>query len=85
MSYSTCQLNGAEEIERALRAAIKTGYRHIDCAYMYWNEKEIGNALQKLYNEGVVQREDLFITSKLSLVLWNNGLSMLCMSSVGPC
>lgn len=78
-------MNGAEEIERALRAAIKTGYRHIDCAYMYWNEKEIGNALQKLYNEGVVQREDLFITSKLSLVLWNNGLSMLCMSSVGPC
>ena len=70
-SNSTCQLNGAVEIESALRAAIKAGYRHIDCAYMYFNGKEIGNALQKLHNEGVVQREDLFITSKLSLVWWN--------------
>ncbi|XP_010256789.1 PREDICTED: aldo-keto reductase family 4 member C9-like [Nelumbo nucifera] len=49
----------------AVAAAIKAGYRHIDCARVYANEKEIGLVLKKLFGDGLVRREDLWITSKL--------------------
>ncbi|GAV88840.1 Aldo_ket_red domain-containing protein [Cephalotus follicularis] len=49
----------------AIATAIKVGYRHIDCAHIYGNEKEIGYALNKLFADGVVRREELWITSKL--------------------
>ncbi len=56
------------EVYDAVLAAIKAGYRHIDCAYIYGNEKEVGDALIKAFSEGLVKREEMFITSKL----WNN-------------
>lgn len=49
----------------ALATAIKVGYRHIDCAQLYENEEEIGFALKKIFEDGIVKREDLWITSKL--------------------
>nr|AFK35539.1 unknown [Medicago truncatula] len=44
---------------------MQVGYRHIDCAQIYGNEKEIGDALKKLFANGVVKREEMWITSKL--------------------
>lgn len=56
------------EVYNAVIEAIKVGYRHIDCAYIYGNEKEIGDALQKAFQDGLCTRDQIFITSKL----WNN-------------
>lgn len=55
------------EVYRAIRTAINVGYRHFDCAYIYENEKEIGAAIQDAIITGEVNREELWITSKL----WN--------------
>lgn len=55
------------QVGAAVRMAIQEGYRHVDCAEIYNNEQEIGEALREVFKDGVVSREDLFITSKL----WN--------------
>ncbi|XP_021677061.2 NADPH-dependent aldo-keto reductase, chloroplastic-like [Hevea brasiliensis] len=54
-------------VGESITTAVKVGYRHIDCAHKYGNEKQIGVALKKVFEDGLVKREDLWITSKL----WN--------------
>jgi diketogulonate reductase-like aldo/keto reductase len=43
------------------------GYRHIDEAWIYDNEEEVGQAFREVFAEGRIKREDVFVTSKL----WN--------------
>ena len=46
--------------------SIKAGYRRLDFACDYGNEKECGEGIQKAIEDGLVKREDLFVTSKVS-------------------
>ncbi|WFS62799.1 aldo/keto reductase [Pseudodesulfovibrio thermohalotolerans] len=52
------------EVARAVTEALRIGYRHVDCAHVYGNENEVGEALAAT----PVPRRELWITSKL----WNN-------------
>ena len=53
------------EVHSAVIEALRMGYRHIDCAAVYDNEAEVGSALKEAFAEGIVTREELWITSKL--------------------
>jgi len=56
-----------EDIAKAVKGAIFVGYRHIDCASVYYNEHLIGESLKDVMKSGI-KREELWITSKL----WND-------------
>uniref|UniRef100_A0A8C3WZE5 Aldo-keto reductase family 1 member D1 n=1 Tax=Catagonus wagneri TaxID=51154 RepID=A0A8C3WZE5_9CETA len=49
----------------SVKIAIETGYRHIDGAYIYLNEHEVGEAIREKIAEGKVRREDIFYCGKL--------------------
>jgi glycerol 2-dehydrogenase (NADP+) len=52
------------EVKKAVLYALNAGYRHIDCAFAYSNESEVGEALKEAFAGGL-KREEVFITSKL--------------------
>ncbi|MEK6482477.1 aldo/keto reductase [Catalinimonas sp. 4WD22] len=56
------------KVYEAVLEAIRVGYRHIDCAPIYENEIEVGAAIEQAIKQGLVRREELWITSKL----WNS-------------
>ncbi len=55
------------KVGTAVEYALPIGYRHIDCAAVYGNEKEIGAALTNVFSKNVIKRPEVFVTSKL----WN--------------
>ena len=57
-----------DAVQQSIRKAIALGYRHIDTAAIYRNEKDIGSVLQEIYttSQNTICRSSLFITSKLS-------------------
>ncbi|KAI0999277.1 D-galacturonate reductase [Podosphaera aphanis] len=56
--------SGTGEVGEAVSHALSVGYKHIDCAYVYQNEAEVGQAFRDAFAKGV-KREDIFITTKL--------------------
>ncbi len=60
--------SGPNDVYRTVKQALRLGYRHIDCALIYSNESKIGKALSESFNEGIVTRKEMWITSKL----WND-------------
>ena len=46
-----------EDCTRCVLDAIKVGYRHFDTAQSYFNEEQVGDAIQIAINEGLVERE----------------------------
>lgn len=53
------------EVSKAVKCAIEAGYRHIDAAYCYGNEDEVGEGLKEAFASTKVKRSDIFVTTKL--------------------
>ena len=65
IGYGVSRMTNLEECENAVVQAVKIGYRLIDTAAAYENETAVGKAIKRVSAEGIVQREELFITTKL--------------------
>lgn len=63
--FGVFQIPEAEECERVVYDAIKAGYRLLDTAASYGNEAALGRAVKRAVAEGIVSREELFITTKV--------------------
>ena len=67
VGFGTFMLNG-ETCANAVKNAIKTGYRMIDTAEAYGNEKEVGNGI----NESGIDRKELFLVTKVNFKSYEN-------------
>ncbi|MGB8002227.1 MAG: aldo/keto reductase [Anaerobacillus sp.] len=71
LGYGVFRVDEGPELVEAVKTAIKKGYRSIDTAAIYGNEESVGRGVKEAIDEGLVTRDELFITSKV----WNAGLS----------
>ncbi|XDA82292.1 hypothetical protein R6Z07F_012211 [Ovis aries] len=58
------EVSKSEALE-VTKFAIEVGFRHLDCAHVYRNEEQVGQAIRSKIADGTVKREDIFYTSKL--------------------
>jgi diketogulonate reductase-like aldo/keto reductase len=63
LGFGVFKLSDGQEVERAVRYALEIGYRSIDTAAVYKNERGVGKAIR----ESGIPREDVFLTTKV----WN--------------
>ena len=63
--FGVFQIPDADECERVVYDAIRTGYRLLDTAAAYMNEEALGKAVKRAIGDGLVTREELFITTKV--------------------
>ncbi len=66
LGFGTFKLIG-KECEQAVKLALNVGYRHIDTAQVYKNEREVGNGIKQAH----IKRDELFVTTKV----WMNNLA----------
>ncbi|SPT98325.1 2,5-diketo-D-gluconic acid reductase A [Lysinibacillus capsici] len=71
VGYGVFRVPEGDDLAEAVKTAIEKGYRSIDTAQVYRNEESVGRGIRAAIEEGLVTREELFITSKV----WNDGLS----------
>ena len=64
LGLGTWTLKG-QTCEDSVYHALKTGYRLIDTARYYGNEKDVGRGIQRAIEEGFVKRKEIFVTSKI--------------------
>ena len=67
VGFGTFASEGSKgETYNAVICALRTGYRHLDCAWFYQNEEEVGEALRDfLVEDQSVKRQDIFICTKV--------------------
>lgn len=68
LGFGTYQMADDEDTRTIVKHAIEVGYRHIDTASLYKNERSVGLGIRDAVNEGIVNRDELFVTTKL----WND-------------
>ena len=72
LGFGTWRLDKSNASE-AVSVALQTGYRHVDCAAIYGNEKEVGNGIKDGLETIGLDRSSVWITSKL----WNDQYVLL--------